>query len=79
MSTGFIAELFDKCEQHNLKDIEAKLRNILESVLYHDARPDHAREQLDDIWLEIDAEIELLSVPPDEEQLSLLNPSFDVE
>ena len=79
MSTGFIAELLRKCEHNQLPDHKQTLFNIIESVLYKDAKRAHAREQLDQLWADLEMEIELLSEPPDEEQLGLLNPTFDVE
>jgi hypothetical protein len=79
MSTGFIAELLRKCEHNQLPDHKQTLFNIIESVLYKDAKRAHAREQLDQLWADLEMEIELLNEPPDEEQLGLLNPTFDVE
>lgn len=79
MSTGFIAELLRKCDHNQLPDHKQTLFNIIESVLYKDAKRAHAREQLDQLWADLEMEIELLSEPPDEEQLGLLNPTFDVE
>ena len=79
MSTGFIAELIRKCEHNQLPDHKQTLFNIIESVLYKDAKRAHAREQLDQLWADLEMEIELLSEPPDEEQLGLLNPTFDVD
>ena len=79
MSTGFIAELIRKCEHNQLPDHKQTLFNIIESVLYKDAKRAHAREQLDQLWADLEMEIELLSEPPDEEQLGLLNPTFNVE
>jgi hypothetical protein len=79
MSTGFIAELIRKCDHNQLPDHKQTLFNIIESVLYLDAKRADAREQLDQLWSDIEAEIELLSEPLDEEQLGLLNPTFDVE
>ncbi len=79
MSTGFIAELIRKCDHNQLPDHKQTLFNIIESVLYLDAKRTDAREQLDQLWSDIEAEIELLSEPLDEEQLGLLNPTFDVD
>ncbi|MDC3347441.1 hypothetical protein OAW32_02530 [bacterium] len=79
MSTGFIAELIRKCDHNQLPDHKQTLFNIIESVLYLDAKRADAREQLDQLWSDIEAEIELLSEPLDEEQLGLLNPTFDVD
>lgn len=80
MSTvSLINELLGKCRQHDLAEQRETLINIMDSVLYHDASPAFAREQLDELWVEIDSEIELLSVPPDAEEISLLNPTFDVD
>ena len=79
MSTGFIAELIRKCDHNQLPDHKQTLFNIIESVLYLDAKRVDAREQLDQLWSDIEAEIELLSEPLDEEQLGLLNPTFDVD
>lgn len=80
MSTvSLIKELLSKCHQHDLAEQQETLINIMESVLYHDASPAFAREQLDELWAEIDSEIELLSIPPDAEEIGLLNPTFDVE
>ena len=79
MSTGFIAELLRKCDHNQLPDHKQTLFNIIESVLYKDAKRAHAREQLDQLWADLEMEIELLSEPPDEEQLGLLNPTFDVD
>lgn len=80
MSTvSLINELLSKCLQHDLTEQQETLINIMDSVLYHDASPAFAREQLDELWVEIDAEIELLSIPPDAEEISLLNPTFDVD
>jgi hypothetical protein len=79
MSTGFIAELIRKCDHNQLPDHKQTLFNIIESVLYKDAKRAHAREQLDQLWADLEMEIELLNEPPDEEQLGLLNPTFDVD
>ena len=79
MSTGVIAELIRKCDHNQLPDHKQTLFNIIESVLYKDAKRAHAREQLDQLWADLEMEIELLNEPPDEEQLGLLNPTFDVE
>lgn len=80
MSTvSLINELLSKCLQHDLTEQRETLINIMDSVLYHDASPAFAREQLDELWVEIDAEIELLSIPPDAEEISLLNPTFNVD
>lgn len=79
MSTGFIAELIRKCDHNQLTDHKQTLFNIIESVLYLDAKQVDAREQLDQLWSDLESEIELLSEPPDEEQLGLLHPTFDVE
>jgi len=79
MSTGFIAELIRKCDHNQLPDHKQTLFNIIESVLYKDAKRAHAREQLDQLWADLEMEIELLSEPPDEEQLGLLNPTFNVD
>ena len=79
MSTGFIAELIRKCDHNQLPDYKQTLFNILESMLYMDAKHIDAREQLDQLWVDLEAEIELLSEPPDEKQLGLLNPTFDVD
>ena len=79
MSTGFIAELIRKCDHNQLPDHKQTLFNIIESVLYKDAKRAHAREQLDQLWADLEMEIELLSEPPDEAQLGLLNPTFDVD
>jgi len=79
MSTGFIAELIRKCDHNQLPDHKQTLFNIIESMLYKDAKRAHAREQLDQLWADLEMEIELLSEPPDEEQLGLLNPTFDVD
>jgi len=80
MSTvSLIKELLSKCIQHDLAEQQDTLINIMDSVLYHDASPAFAREQLDELWVEIDSEIELLSVPPDAEEISLLNPTFNVD
>lgn len=79
MSTGFIAELIRKCDHNQLPDHKQTLFYIIESVLYKDAKRAHAREQLDQLWADLEMEIELLNEPPDEEQLGLLNPTFDVE
>ena len=79
MSTGFVAELIRKCDHNQLPDHKQTLFNIIESVLYKDAKRAHAREQLDQLWADMEMEIELLSEPPDEEQLGLLNPTFDVD
>jgi len=79
MSTGFIAELISKCDHNQLPDHKQTLFNIIESMLYKDAKRAHAREQLDQLWADLEMEIELLNEPPDEEQLGLLNPTFDVD
>jgi|14BtaG_2_1085337.scaffolds.fasta_scaffold54930_4 hypothetical protein len=79
MSTGFIAELIRKCDHNQLPDHKQTLFNIIESMLYKDAKRAHAREQLDQLWADLEMEIELLNEPPDEEQLGLLNPTFDVD
>jgi len=79
MSTGFINELIRKCDHNNLPDYKQTLFNIIESMLYLDAKPIDAREQLDQLWADLELEIDLLSEPPDEEQLGLLNPTFDVD
>jgi hypothetical protein len=80
MSTvSLIKELLSKCIQHDLAEQQDTLINIMDSVLYHDASPAFAREQLDELWADIDVEIELLSVPPDAEEISLLNPTFNVD
>ena len=79
MSTGFIAELIRKCDHNQLPDHKQTLFNIIESVLYKDAKRAHAREQLDQLWADLEMEIELLNEPPDEEQLGLLNLTFDVD
>ena len=80
MSTvSLIKELLSKCLQHDPAEQQDTLINIMDSVLYHDASPAFAREQIDELWAEIDVEIELLSIPPDAEEISLLNPTFDVD
>lgn len=79
MSTGFIAELIRKCDHNQLPDYKQTLFNIIESVLYLDARQVDAREQLDQLWADLEIEIESMNEPPDEEQIGLLNPTFDVE
>ena len=79
MSTGFIAELIRKCDQNQLTDYKQTMFNIIESVLYLDAKQADAREQLDQLWSDLEAELELLNEPPDEEQLGLLYPTFDVD
>ena len=79
MSTGFIAELSKKCDQNDLPSHKQTLFNIIESMLYLDAKPMDVREQLDQLWADIELEIDFLSEPPGEEQISLLNPTFDVE
>ncbi len=60
MSTGFIAELIRKCDHNQLPDHKQTLFNIIESVLYKDAKRAHAREQLDQLWADLEMEIELL-------------------
>lgn len=78
MSTGFISDLLQKCNQHKLEDHRKTLYNLIESVLYQDARIDVVRSHIDDLWVEIEADITELSEPPNEEQLGLLHPTFDV-
>tara|TARA_R110000787_G_C13195757_1_gene423496 strand:+ start:118 stop:348 length:231 start_codon:yes stop_codon:yes gene_type:complete len=75
---NIIHEILKDCNQHNLTDHRDTLCNILESVLYFEALPSKARNQLDDLWAEVYNEIEDLLEPPTEEQLKLLHPNFDV-
>ena len=79
MSTGFIADLIRKCDHNGLPEHKQTLFNIIESVLYLDAKQVDAREQLDQLWADLETEIELINEPPDEEQLGLLHPTFDVD
>ena len=53
MSTGFIAELIRKCDHNQLTDHKQTLFNIIESVLYLDAKQADAREQLDQLWSDL--------------------------
>jgi len=52
--------------------------SIVEAVIYGHALPAYAREELDLIWLEVEAEEEAWLEPPTEEELKLLHPNFDV-
>jgi TRAP-type C4-dicarboxylate transport system substrate-binding protein len=78
---NIIHEILIDCNHHNLTDHSYTLCNILESVLYFDALPSKARDQIDDLWAEVYNEVEdLLTAPepPTEEELQLRHPFFDV-
>ena len=76
--TGYLQELRARAIKFGMSEIPAKMDSIVESVIYGHAIPAYAREELDLIWLEVEAEEEIWLEPPTEEELKLLHPNFDV-
>lgn len=73
-----LEQMLDAIEKHKYADLREQMLNILESAVYGNASG-YARKELHNMWLEIQDRIDGDSIPPDEEQLGLLNPTFDVE
>ena len=71
--------MFDRLEQFGLNDLKDELINVIDSAIY-DGAQNYAREQIINLWIEMEEEITRLQEPPTEEQLSLEHPEmFDVE
>ena len=79
MSDSTLEIMFDRMEQHGLCDLKTRLINVLQSAVYEGAL-NYAKEEIINLWDEMEHEIVKLSEPPTEEQLSLEHPEmFDVE
>ena len=70
--------MLDTIEKHNYTDLREQMLNILESAVYGNASG-YARNELHNMWLEIQDRIDEDSIPPDAEKISLLNPTFNVD
>ncbi|MCS5594186.1 MAG: hypothetical protein NZ730_06545 [Porticoccaceae bacterium] len=71
---SFIRELQAKSENYGL-DYDDRIGNILESVIYHGANAEFAREELDEIWNEMELEVDAIMEVTDV-ALSAKHPSF---
>tara|TARA_R110000751_G_scaffold254090_1_gene353569 strand:- start:34 stop:267 length:234 start_codon:yes stop_codon:yes gene_type:complete len=76
--TGYLEELRVRAKQYGMTDVPERLDCIVEAVIYGSALAAYAREEIDLIWLEVEAEEEAYLEPPTEEELKLIHPFFDV-
>jgi len=76
--TGYLEELRVRAIRYGMADVPERLDCIAEAVIYGFALPAFAREEIDLIWLEVEAEEEIYLEPPTVEELQLLHPFFDV-
>lgn len=67
--------MFDRLEQFGLNDLKDELINVIDSAIY-DGAQNYAREQIINLWIEMEEEITKLKEPPTEEQLSLEHPEM---
>lgn len=67
--------MFDRLEQFGLNDLKDELINVIDSAIY-DGAQNYAREQIINLWIEMEEEITRLQEPPTEEQLSLEHPEM---
>ncbi len=67
--------MFDRLEQFGLNDLKDELINVIDSAIY-DGAQNYAREQIINLWVEMEEEITRLQEPPTEEQLSLEHPEM---
>ncbi|MAO23922.1 MAG: hypothetical protein CMJ25_24500 [Phycisphaerae bacterium] len=67
------------CENHGFDDLWARTAGICDSVILHGASPGTAHAELQDIWEIAQGRVADKMIPPDEEQLVLLNPTFLVD
>ncbi len=75
---NILEQMLDTIEMHEYTDLREQMLNILESAVYGNASG-YARNELRNMWLDIEDRIAEDSTPPNGEQLGLLNPAFDVE
>lgn len=79
MSDSTLEIMFDRLEQYGLCDLKTRLINVLQSAVYEGAL-NHARDEIINLWDEMEDEIVKATEPPTEEQLSLEHPEmFDIE
>ena len=76
--TGYLEELRINASKYGMDDVAERLDSIAEAVIYGSALAAYAKEEIDIIWLEVEAAKELFMEPPTEEELKLHHPSFDV-
>ena len=75
---GYLEELRTKATKYSMPDVAERLDSIVEAVIYGSALAAYAREEIDLIWLEVEAEEEAYLEPPTVEELQLRHPFFDV-
>lgn len=73
-----LTNMLDTIEQHKYEDLRDQMMNILESAVYRNASG-YARNELAKLDVDMQERIASDATPPNEEQLGLLNPTFDVE
>lgn len=73
-----LEQMLDIIEKHKYADLREQMLNILESAVYRNASG-YARNELAKLDVDMQERIASDATPPNEEQLGLLNPTFDVE
>ena len=75
MSDSTLEIMFDRMEQYGLCEIKSRLINVLQSAVYEGAL-NYAKEEIINLWDEMEDEIVKLTEPPTEEQLMLEHPEM---
>ncbi len=79
MKTITIGNLIELCRAHGFDDLQDRIMTVCDSVISEGANPDRAFAEIEEIADIVQEKIEDAQIPPDEEQLLLLNPSFPVD
>ena len=74
--TPFIQIVFEEVEEYGTPEHLQRLFNLMEAALI--GQCGKARKQIDELWWEIQEHKEQRKIPPEEEQLLLLNPNMCV-
>jgi len=79
MKDKTIRDLILLCRNHGLEDLSERILTVCDSVIFGSANSDRAWTEIEEIADIIQEKIEDAKIPIDEDQLCLLNPSFNVE
>lgn len=71
-----LKEYIEKAARFELTEAQERIYGVVDSVLHFGARPCDANEELENIYQEIDDDIEIIQCPPTEEEIEKMHPGF---